>query len=125
MDPFARLLSHAESSHDGHEANRVLWEAREALEAQNTNVVSYEMIAPEQIAWSDFLKTVIPKLTEHFTAKGLPMRGGSGAVLSVWRGGRIYLFTSSQFFSAISEIEELDEKTLWQKINEWRKTAGL
>lgn len=125
MDPFERLLSRASSSFSGHDANRALWEAREALEAEHSQVVSYEMIASEKIAWSDFLMTTIPRLTEHMVAKGLPMLGGPAALLSVWRGEEIFLFDSREFFAAVREIEELDEDQLWVRIGEWRSAAGL
>src|SRR5687767_2617465 len=125
MDPFEKLLEHATSAVPGLEANRALWDARAELETQYTNVVCYEMVVNENAAWSDFLATAIPRVTEHFDAKGLPMLGGPNAILSVWRGAKLYLFDSRKFFDAVREIEQLDENSFWLQIAEWRKARGL
>jgi hypothetical protein len=125
MDPFARLLEHATSAVPGLEANRALWDARAELETRFTNVVCYEMVVNENAAWSDFLATAIPRVTEHFNAKGLPMLGGPNAILAVWRDSKLFLFDSREFFDTIREIEELDENKFWLQIAEWRKALGL
>jgi hypothetical protein len=125
MDSFDKLLARASSEIPGLEANRALWEAREELEAQYTNVVCYEMVIGENDAWSEFLARTIPRVTEHFSAKGLPMLGAPSALLSVWRGDKLYLFRSKDFFDVIRELEELDERSLWKQISEWREAIGL
>jgi hypothetical protein len=125
MDPFQRLLARARSSVEGLEANRALWDARAELETQYSNVVCYEIVAAENVAWSDFIAAMIPRVTEHLSAKGLPMLGGPNAIIAVWRGEKLFLFDSDEFFGALREIEEADESAFWLKIGEWRKAANL
>src|SRR5262245_19288586 len=116
MDSFERLLARASSEIDGHDANRALWDARAELETRFTNVVCYEMVVGENDAWSEFLARTIPRVTEHLTAKGLPMLGAPSALLSIWRGRKMFMFESRNFFDAVREIEALDEGSFWKQI---------
>lgn len=125
MDPFSKLLERASSEIPGHEANRALWDARAELETQFNNVVCYEMVVNENDVWSDFLARTIPRLTEHLSAKGLPMLGGPSALLSVWRGESMFMFSSRQFFDVVRELEQLDEPAFWRQIGAWRSAIGL
>jgi hypothetical protein len=125
MDPFERLLARASSEVTGHDANRALWDARAELETRYSNVVCYEMVAAEKDTWSDFLARTIPRLTEHLSAKGLPMLGGPNAILSVWRGDKLFIFDSASFFGAVREIQGLDESGFWKQIAQWRSAIGL
>jgi hypothetical protein len=122
---FDRLTALAESTVEGVDANRALWDARTELEKKYTNVVMYEMVPEEGIAWGAFLRAQLPKLTEHLFAKGIPMLGGPNVVLSVWRGSKLFIFGAGAFFDAICTVEGISHDELWIRISRWRIEAGL
>ena len=125
MEPIDQLLKHAANEVDGQEATRALWDTRLELEQSYSNVVGYEIVLKENESWAEFLAFTIPRVTEHFSAKGLPLRGTASAILAVWRGRKMYMFDGPHFFEAIREIEGLDDGAFWIRIGEWRQDAGL
>lgn len=125
MDAFDRLITRASAVVEGPDANRALWDARQALEDEHTLVVVYEMVLGAQATWAGFLQQQLPRLTEHLGAKGLTMLGGSNVVLALWRGDVMYTFTCADFFGAIAEIEGMSLDTLRERIKDWRVSAGL
>jgi hypothetical protein len=125
METFDRLLERARSSVHGSEANQTLWTLREELEARYRNVVLYEMVLGQDLSWDTFLKSLVPRLTEHLFAKGVPMLGGPNVIVSVWRGSTMFIFEPDAFFDAIREIEGISADELKIRISAWRLAAGF
>jgi hypothetical protein len=125
MEAFDRFLSHARSEVAGADANVTLWNLRKSLEAEHASAVLYEIVLTESSTWEGFLHQQVPRLTEHLTAKGLPMLGGPNVCISVWRGSSMFVFSCGSFFDAICEIEELDSTSLREHIGDWRVAIGL
>jgi hypothetical protein len=125
MDPFDRLLGRAQSKVPGLEANATLWNVRREIEAEHSAAILYEMVLSSESTWESFLRIQLARLTEHFSAKGLPMLGGPNVRLSVWRGPEMFLFSCEEFFGAICEIESLDSRQLKERIGDWRVSIGL
>lgn len=125
MQPFEALLERASDRVEGTGANQALWNIRAQLQAEYANVVCYEMVVDERSTWDGFLHLQIPRLTEHLSAKGLPMLGGPSVLLSVWSGPSLFLFDCESFFRAIREIEQVSPAELDRRIAAWRAELGL
>jgi hypothetical protein len=125
MQRFEELLAKAQAQIPGNDANRALWEVREAIEAEFASAVCYEMVLGPSSVWQEFLDVQLPRLTEHLLAKGLPLLGGPNVVLSVWRGSTMFMFGCSEFFDAIAELEHISRDELRARINAAREALGL
>jgi hypothetical protein len=125
MDAFDRLVEHAGAHVPGLEANRALWDLRLVLETQYSNVVLYEIVVADGTPWDTFLRTNLPKFTEHLAAKGIDMLGGPNVILSIWRGHTMFVFDCAEFFEAVRVIEEISAEELKMRISKWRLEAGF
>lgn len=137
MDRFDELLGHAFSKVAGGDANQTLWDVRAELEREHANVVCYELVLGREARWEELLDVHLPRLTEHFLAKGLPLLGGASAIVALWRAPaatadgtpsgdlELHLFRSPQLFSAIARMDGLTEVELGERLDRGRAALGL
>ena len=118
---FERLLKCADQIVAGLELNRVLFETREEMAVPT---VGYEVVL-DGMEFEDFFHVVLPKMTEHYLAKRLPMLGAPNVVLTLWRDDKAHLFSSESLVRVVCAELEIDETELKRRIVAWRTDAGF
>jgi hypothetical protein len=120
MTTIDDLLARADQTIPGLDFNRAMYETRAAMD----RAVGYEVVVGER-GLDELLAKELPKMTEHFSAKRLPMLGGPTAILTFWRSDIAYVFTADHFFAALMALLGIDAGALRARIVEGRAQAGF
>jgi hypothetical protein len=115
------LLERAGKTVAGRDINETLHEIWEALDGA---AVGYEMILDGR-TFDDLLQRELPKLTEHFLAKRVPMLGAPFVILTLWHRDRAPIFSGDAFFDALALGLGITHDELRSRISRWRGDAGL